>query len=400
MVLNNRGQSLTSILVIVGLASISTMALTSLFTSSSKGQTSVASLDSIESTRMQVEQLMHKNEECTKILFGKEFDPASPIEKKISGLTIAIPGSPHVVFAAPGMGIGFGTETRDVELDSFQDLNGPNGDFSARLRLSFDRKGLFGGEHVSRNLAMFLQTEPTPSLADSPTRRRILACDFLGKDDRMMTRKNGFTQFRVFFNSGSFTVPAKTSLIKIEVWGAGGGGGSAYKTGGDCAAGGGGAAGGYAMSILEVSPQSNYPITVGAGGAGGAYPNSPAAVFIPAQSLGDGFGGGDSDFNGIVKATGGHGGYRGRPDVPGGQAGFGGYPVGEGFGMNDTIAGGFGYPGEYNYGASQTGLGGIGGKAGKGAGDTGAGGNGGHCHINNAQGGGLNGFPGRVVVWW
>src|SRR4249919_2392112 len=81
--------------------------------------------------------------------------------------------------------------------------------------------------------------------------------------------------------SGSFTVPAGVTSLKIEAWGTGGSGGGATGTGllGLTIAGGGGGGGGaYNVSTLGVSGGQVYTITIGAigstgtgnGGAGGA----------------------------------------------------------------------------------------------------------------------------------
>jgi len=113
--------------------------------------------------------------------------------------------------------------------------------------------------------------------------------------------------------SGSWTVPAGVTSLKVETWGGGGGGGLAY--GNDLGtAGGGGGGGGYATSTLAVSPGQVYTYTIGAGGAGGTF------------STLDGGTGGTTTFTGtggIVNVSGGSGGYLGDNIGSGGSGGSG-----------------------------------------------------------------------------
>ncbi|MDO8552759.1 MAG: hypothetical protein Q7S01_04560, partial [bacterium] len=126
----------------------------------------------------------------------------------------------------------------------------------------------------------------------------------------------------------TYTTPASTSYIVVEVWGSGGGGGG----GGDGASqgGGGGGAGGYSMKFIT-SPASTYKYTITDGGTGG-------------QNGANGSAGGTSCFGTnatacttpLLSATGGA--------LGSGTAGAGG-------------AGGAGFSGDVN----MTGQGGIGG---------------------------------------
>jgi hypothetical protein len=88
----------------------------------------------------------------------------------------------------------------------------------------------------------------------------------------------GATALTTTFNStGTFTAQAGTTEVEyLVVAGGGGGGGST--------SGGGGGAGGFRTATGNpVSGNSPYPITVGAGGAGGAHqPNGDEQV-IKAQ---------------------------------------------------------------------------------------------------------------------
>lgn len=72
---------------------------------------------------------------------------------------------------------------------------------------------------------------------------------------------------QTFSTSGSFTVPAGVTSIKVEAWGAGGGGaGSTNNSGGS-----GGGGGAYSTNISSVTPGQVISYTVGTGGAGGAW---------------------------------------------------------------------------------------------------------------------------------
>jgi hypothetical protein len=97
-----------------------------------------------------------------------------------------------------------------------------------------------------------------------------------------------------FTSSGTFNVPADTSEILIECWGAGGGGGGRGTTVGASGGGGGGA---YSRKRLVVTPSASVPYTVGVGGPGGI-------------GLNNGTDGGDTywDAGADVKAAGGKGG--------------------------------------------------------------------------------------------
>ncbi len=119
----------------------------------------------------------------------------------------------------------------------------------------------------------------------------------------------GFSQLQSFTASGSFTVPAGVSRLRVTVIGGGGAGGSNTV----CASGGGGA-GGSALTILpNLTPGLVIPVTVGSGG------------FPSAGSTGGT--GGTSSFGTYVSATGGAGGTGGTSYGPMG-GGTGGSGVG------------------------------------------------------------------------
>ncbi|MCK4540156.1 hypothetical protein KAU09_03315 [Candidatus Parcubacteria bacterium] len=177
--------------------------------------------------------------------------------------------------------------------------------------------------------------------------------------------------FEVFTLSGTFT--AKTNSVMIEMWGAGGGGGGGGS--GGHGGGGGGGSGGYIRKTYTVVKGTNYSVTVGLGGTGGA-----ASVAYPQCGYAGTAGGSSSvDTSPPCTATGGGGGGRGCLGVGAGGAG----------GACSAFPGQNGNPG---------GIGG--GAAGGDAGNPGAGGTvraaGGNA-IGYACGGGGGGAPGGGV---
>lgn len=138
-----------------------------------------------------------------------------------------------------------------------------------------------------------------------------------------------------FSSSGTWVVPGEVTKIIVEVWGAGGGGGELacgspcginstnVGASGGLSAGGSGGSGGYARSILSVTPGSSYNIVVGTGGCMGACGNA-------------GVPGGSSEFGALVSAMGGRGGSQGQATnsactspVSGGAGGAGGGGMGQ-----------------------------------------------------------------------
>ena len=177
---------------------------------------------------------------------------------------------------------------------------------------------------------------------------------------------HGSTLF-LTIGTSSFSVPSWVNQVYAEVWGAGGG-----ASGGVGGCGGGG---GYAAGWLNVTPNSNIPVVIGAGGAGannGAQAGTGGSSSFLTLSAGGGGGastGGTSGGNGAGSAVGGalllRGG--GGPDLDsttsisygiGGAAprgGFGGWINAAGSGINPTTPGGGG-GGNFNFGAGQAGA--------------------------------------------
>ena len=128
----------------------------------------------------------------------------------------------------------------------------------------------------------------------------------------------GLSALREFTSSGTFTVPTGVTRVLVEAWGGGGGGGGAgiLTPPATCSSsGGGGGSGGYARSVITVTPGQTYTITIGTGGAGGAVGSA-------------GQDGGSTSFGNLLTVGGGAGGQPGSPgsssQTAGGAGGSGG----------------------------------------------------------------------------
>jgi hypothetical protein len=188
-----------------------------------------------------------------------------------------------------------------------------------------------------------------------------------------------------------FDVPAGITSITIKAWGGGGGGGG----GGRNNSGGDGGAGGYATSVISVTPGERLYITVGSGGGAGTGNRT--------NSGGGGGGGGYSSVRNsggtqlIIAAGGAGGGGGGRKSGnAGGDGGGGGGTSGQGGassgssnggGGGTSSSGGSGGSGGNNSGSAGSSLqGGAGGDGRSSQGSDGGGNNGG-TYGNGGDGG-------------
>ncbi|EID8810618.1 glycine-rich domain-containing protein [Shigella dysenteriae] len=115
---------------------------------------------------------------------------------------------------------------------------------------------------------------------------------------------------RAFASSGTYTPTPGTKRIRVIITGGGGGGGGCQaKSSNETFFGAGGGAGGTVITILTPT-QNSYPVTIGAGGAGGVGATN-------------GLKGGDSSFGSVI-APGGEGG--GKVGVTNTNGGNGGVP--------------------------------------------------------------------------
>lgn len=209
----------------------------------------------------------------------------------------------------------------------------------------------------------FTGTPTAPTAASGTANTQIATTAFVSA--AVGTVLSGFSNMQVFTSSGTFTVPAGVTKVKVTVVG-GGGGGSSY--GGYGGAGGGGTA---IRIISGLTPGGTVSVTVGGGGAGGNTAGSAGAT------------GGTSSFGAFCSATGGAGQLGGN-----GQNGLGG--IGSGGDLNFAGSAGAGSTG----GSSFMGGGGtyLTGRAGRAYGGGGGGGDG------ESDAGGGAGAAGVVVV--
>jgi subtilisin-like proprotein convertase family protein len=161
--------------------------------------------------------------------------------------------------------------------------------------------------------------------------------------------------------------PCNVTSITVEVWGGGGAGGVGdQQNNNNKAAGGGGGGGGYSTANIPVNPGQTFTYTVGAG------------------ALLSGNNGGDTDFGGLVSATGGQGGTNANSST----SGTGGTGT-----SSNGADGGNGISG------GSTSTSGAGGNAGgTGGGTGGASVNSGNGNNGTAPGGGGSGGAGKNAI--
>ena len=113
---------------------------------------------------------------------------------------------------------------------------------------------------------------------------------------------------RVFTSSGTYTTTPGTKRIRVTITGGGGGGGGCKAiSNNETFFGAGGGAGGTVITTLILTKDS-YPVTIGAGGAGGV-------------SATNGLKGGDSSFGSVIAPGGEGGGKSGVTNTNGGNGG-------------------------------------------------------------------------------
>ncbi|EOV7528981.1 tail fiber protein [Escherichia coli] len=113
---------------------------------------------------------------------------------------------------------------------------------------------------------------------------------------------------RVFTSSGTYTPTPGTKRIRVTITGGGGGGGGCKAiSNNETFFGAGGGAGGTVITTLILTKDS-YPVTIGAGGAGGV-------------SATNGLKGGDSSFGSVIAPGGEGGGKSGATNTNGGNGG-------------------------------------------------------------------------------
>lgn len=122
----------------------------------------------------------------------------------------------------------------------------------------------------------------------------------------------GNGQIQMFINSGTFTVPAGVTFVRVRVWGAGGNSG--------------GGGGGFAMRAINLSGTSSVAVTVGASGSPGgtssfgAFVSATGGLSSASPTGGSGIGGDVNYSGGTGNLTGGGGGAAGLFGNGGGAA--------------------------------------------------------------------------------
>jgi len=212
--------------------------------------------------------------------------------------------------------------------------------------------------------------------------------------------------YKEFTSSGTFTVPANVSSLKVVALGGGGGGGHNSATFVTQNSGGGGGGGGLCISSLPVTAGESLTVTVGSGGSAGGGNGGDSQVLRSSSLLieGGGGSGGDQGSN-----SGGSGGTGTNPSGSGADAsvqldGGAGGSGGVGFVFSATVGGGGGGGAAGADGSFGGADGGAGGSGNAGASSSVGGGGGGGGTKNgsgqndpNGGGGGGGGFKNRNV---
>lgn len=154
-------------------------------------------------------------------------------------------------------------------------------------------------------------TSGTVTVADGSgninTAGTVTATSFVGNGASLTGIAGGFSNMQVFTSSGTFTVPAGITKVKVTVVGGGGNSGSAtYGSPSASSSSGGGGGGGAAIEIISgLSPGATISVTVG--GAGGT---SSFGAYCSATG-----GGASPNVNGGITGTGGVGGSGSGGDI-------------------------------------------------------------------------------------
>jgi hypothetical protein len=139
--------------------------------------------------------------------------------------------------------------------------------------------------------------------------------------------------YHIFTDPGSSTFEVLDNTLNVDYFIVGGGGGGGGSYGGSGGGGGGGAGGVRSGSSYPLSPNTSYPVVVGDGKGGNAYPviypAGPGAPNLPSWVNGE-----DSSFNSIVAAGGGKAGGGPAPEHDGSNGGSGGGAGYDGTGGN------------------------------------------------------------------
>ncbi len=211
-------------------------------------------------------------------------------------------------------------------------------------------------------------------------------------------------QTTTFTATGTYTVPAGVTAIKVETWG-GGGGGATRSTNNANRYGGGGGGGAYASSTITVTAGTGYNVVVGGGGTAGN--GGTSSVFgsnvvvaaggsgVSTNSRTGGAGGTTAASTGTTKYAGGTGGTGSANGTSGGSSGAGGGGAGSNGAGGNASEGTAGIGTAQNGGDGATGV--AAGNNGTNGNNYGGGGSGGATNSSTDRTGGI-GANGLVVV--
>ena len=202
----------------------------------------------------------------------------------------------------------------------------------------------------------------------------IICCDGTNFYTIGISAAGGFSNMQVFTSSGTFTVPAGITKVKVTVVGGGGNGAVGQFTYGQGSIGGGGGGGGAAIEVISgLTAGGTVSITVGGaggtssfgtfcsatGGSNGTSASPAATAFSSGGSGGLGSGGnlnirGDVGQTGCFSSSSGVGGAGGGPILGGGGRGGGSFENGTNGGAYG--GGGGGCPNSYTAGTGAAGV--------------------------------------------
>lgn len=163
-------------------------------------------------------------------------------------------------------------------------------------------------------------TTGTVTVADGSgnisTAGTVTATSFVGNGSALTGIAGGFSNMQVFTGSGTFTVPAGVTKVKVTVVGGGGSSGNSSVTNsGNCGSGGGGGGGAAIKIVSGLTPNGTVAVTVG-----GASGTSSFGAFCSATG-----GASSASVSGTNTSNGGTGGTGTGGDLnfTGGQGGLG-----------------------------------------------------------------------------
>jgi len=240
---------------------------------------------------------------------------------------INIDASPAFVTASGSLGTFDGNDSVSVSVNATDPESAGNVTFELQSGtippgLSLSNSGADGGTGIISGTA----TDPASDTTYNFVLRAVDAASNTSSRAFSIT-VNKFVQYQTFTSSGTFSVPAGTTVVDVLVVGGGGGAGHDY-------GGGGGAGGLIFMPEYPVTPGGTVTVTVGCGGIGGNInPGLRCSAGLEGQDSafgtltakgGGGGGGGNTNRSGYSGGSGGGGSGHGTPGQVGGPVAPGG----------------------------------------------------------------------------